>query len=118
MVKKLSQSTEKSTPSAKGSRRHSLDLDIEAVTLVEIPEKYKPMHYLKTKQIYRRIAMENEKWVTVVLGDGTRKVMPEHNLEHFKKTMKEMEAIAKEADWTEEEIRQAFSIQEIVTERE
>ena len=60
--------------------------------------------------------MAKEQWITVILKDGTRKSMPERLLSDFKKTLNEMEKIAKEANWSEEEIQQNFSIQRIVKE--
>ncbi len=54
--------------------------------------------------------MKKEKWVTVVLGDGTRRRTKESNLENVAMAIEKQKALMRKAGFTEKEIENELSM--------
>ena len=61
-------------------------------------------------QILGRIKMKRERWVTVVLGDGTRRRTKESNLENVTMTIEKQKNLMRKAGFTEKEIEGELSV--------
>ena len=54
--------------------------------------------------------MKRERWVTVVLGDGTRRRTKESNLENVTMTIEKQKNLMRKAGFTEKEIERELSV--------
>ena len=92
-----------------GTQASTLLLPVSSVSIPQLIQKTNPKGK-KIRLLLRRMKMKKERWVTVVLGDGTRRRTKESNLENVAMAIEKQKALMRKAGFTEKEIESELSM--------
>ncbi len=92
-----------------GTQASTRLLPVSDISIPQLIQKINPKGK-KIRLFLRRMKMKKEKWVTVVLGDGTRRRTKESNLKNVTIAIEKQKDLMRKAGFTEKEIENELSV--------